>query len=90
MFQFPGLALSRYTFSVPGFPIRKSSDQGLCASPRSLSQLITSFIASESQGIRRLLLLTFLVVTLIVVVRNNFVILLPVFQRTQSLKAISR
>ena len=35
-----------------GFPIRKSPDQRLCASPRSLSQLITSFIATESQGIR--------------------------------------
>ncbi len=28
-----------------GFPIRKSSDHGLLAAPRGLSQLATSFIA---------------------------------------------
>ena len=42
-----------------GFPIRKSPDHRLCASPRSLSQLITSFIATESQGIRHAPLLAF-------------------------------
>ena len=42
-----------------GCPIRKSPDHGLFAPPRSLSQLITSFIASESQGIPRALLVTF-------------------------------
>ena len=47
-------------FNLPGCPIRKSEDQRLFASPPSLSQLITSFIASESQGIHRLPLLTFL------------------------------
>ena len=31
--------------SVPGFPIRKSSDQSVRAAPRSLSQLAASFIA---------------------------------------------
>ena len=36
---------------VLGCPIRKSTDQNICAVPRSLSQLITSFIASESLGI---------------------------------------
>ena len=36
---------------VLGCPIRKSADQVICADPRSLSQLITSFIASESLGI---------------------------------------
>jgi hypothetical protein len=30
---------------VPGYPIRKSPDQSVFAAPRSLSQLITSFIA---------------------------------------------
>ena len=35
-----------------GFPIQKSADQRLFASPRSLSQLITSFIGSQCQGIR--------------------------------------
>ena len=36
-----------------GFPIRKSSDQSLFAAPRSLSQRITSFIASDRQGIHQ-------------------------------------
>ena len=39
-----------------GFPIRKSADQRLLASPRSLSQRATSFIASWRQGIHRTLL----------------------------------
>jgi hypothetical protein len=34
-----------------GFPIRTSPDHGLLASPRSLSQLVTSFIAYLRQGI---------------------------------------
>ena len=45
-----------YIFNIVGFPIRKSADQIVCANPRSLSQLITSFIASESLGIHRTLL----------------------------------
>jgi hypothetical protein len=36
---------------VLGCPIRTSTDQCICAAPRSFSQLITSFIASESLGI---------------------------------------
>ena len=40
-------------FAVVGFPIRKSPDQRLCAAPRSLSQLATSFIACFCQGIHR-------------------------------------
>ena len=62
MFQFPALAfhiVEWYLFKVPGCPIRKSADQRLFAPTRSLSQLITSFIASESQGIRHVPLLTF-------------------------------
>ena len=43
-----------------GFPIRKSPDLRLFAPTRGLSQLITSFIVSRSQGIRLALLLTFL------------------------------
>ena len=35
-----------------GFPIQRSADQRLFASPRGLSQLITSFIGSQCQGIR--------------------------------------
>ena len=46
-------------FNGLGFPIRKSADQFIFANPRSLSQLITSFIASESQGIPRVPFLTF-------------------------------
>ena len=49
----------QYTFSILGCPIRKSTDQFAFANPRSLSQLITSFIASESLGIPRVPFLTF-------------------------------
>ena len=61
MFQFPTFAslTGWQAFNLPGCPIRKSEDQRLFASPPSLSQLITSFVASESQGIHRLPLLTF-------------------------------
>ena len=55
-----------------GCPIRKSPDHGLFAPPRSLSQLITSFFASESQGIPHALLVTF---------SNNLLVYL--FSRTQ-------
>ena len=40
-------------FAHVGFPIRKSPDQRLCAAPRSLSQLATSFFACLCQGIHR-------------------------------------
>jgi hypothetical protein len=43
-----------------GCPIRISTDQVVCADPRSFSQLITSFFAYESQGIPRAPLSTFL------------------------------
>ena len=46
-------------FNRLGFPIRKSADQFIFADPRGLSQLITSFFASESQGIPRVPFLTF-------------------------------
>ena len=59
MFQFGGFALSCHAFSMAGSPIRKSPDQVIFADPQGLSQLITSFIASESQGIPRILFLTF-------------------------------
>ncbi len=39
-----------------GFPIRKCPDQSLFAAPRTLSQRTTSFIASQRQGIHRILL----------------------------------
>ena len=50
--------------SLPGCPIRISPDQRSFAPPRGFSQLIASFIASESQGIHRLPLLTFSVTAL--------------------------
>ena len=37
---------------MPGCPIRTSADLFVCANPRSFSQLTTSFVASESLGIR--------------------------------------
>ena len=43
---------------MPGCPIRVSTDQFVCANPRSFSQLITSFFASESLGIPHTLLFT--------------------------------
>ena len=63
MFQFPALAPHKwwYTFSISGYPIRKSAHQRIFAPKRGLSQLITSFIASESQGIHRMPLLTFFI-----------------------------
>ena len=61
MFQFPALASGHagcHPFRMTGCPIRKSADQRLCAPPRGFSQLVTSFIASESLGIRRAPFLT--------------------------------
>ena len=55
MFQFPAFAPaeSRWrAFSAPGCPIRRPADQRPFAPPRGLSQLITSFIACGSLGIR--------------------------------------
>ena len=43
-----------YIFNIVGFPIRKSADQKLFAPPHSLSQRITSFIASQRQGIHQM------------------------------------
>ena len=59
MFQFTGFPSIRYGLAYGymrcahvGFPIQKSPDHGIFAPPRSLSQLITSFIGSQCQGIR--------------------------------------
>ena len=54
MFQFPAFASGnrRMTGSLPpGCPIRKSTGQWVFAPYRGLSQLVTSFFASESLGI---------------------------------------
>jgi hypothetical protein len=45
-------------FNLEGCPIRKSADRSLYAAPRSLSQLTTSFLVSESQGIHHAPLFT--------------------------------
>ena len=39
--------------TLEGFPIRNSTDQGILAPPRGLSQLYTSFIGCQYQGIHR-------------------------------------
>ena len=58
-FSSAGLRILQSIFNGLGFPIRKSADHIIFANPRSLSQLITSFIASESQGIPRVPFFTF-------------------------------
>jgi hypothetical protein len=63
-----------------GCPIRKSPDQGVFATPRCFSQLITSFFASESLGIPRTPLLTFF--RFIVLKLVFVVILFPTCQRS--------
>ena len=40
-------------FTRPGYPIRKSTGQSVCAAIRGLSQLVASFIAYWHQGIHR-------------------------------------
>ena len=59
MFQFTGFPSIRYGLaygymrcSHVGFPIQRSAGQWIFAPYRSLSQLITSFIGSQCQGIR--------------------------------------
>ncbi len=47
---------SELQISKVGFPIRKFTDQSLFAAPHDLSQRTTSFIASQRQGIHRILL----------------------------------
>ena len=62
MFQFPSFPSLDYGFikwslilHQRGFPIRKSADRSLFAAPRSLSQLVTSFVGSWCQGIHLVL-----------------------------------
>ena len=64
MFQFGGFPSIHYGFMygsqilhLCGFPIRKSADRSLFAAPRSLSQLVTSFVGSWCQGIHLMLFL---------------------------------
>ena len=60
-FSSPGLASLAYVFSerccsftAAGFPIRLSAGQRMLAPIRGLSQLATTFFASQCQGIRRM------------------------------------
>ena len=62
MFQFRRFPLHTYVFSMQspcftwwGFPIRIPADRSLFAAPRSLSQLVTSFVGSWCQGIHLML-----------------------------------
>ena len=43
-----------YGFTIDGFPIRSSPDQRIYAPTRGLSQLITTFIIFQCQGIHRM------------------------------------
>src|ERR1700754_3969844 len=43
-----------HRITVRGSPIRTSTDHGMCAPPRRLSQLTTSFLASARLGIHRM------------------------------------
>ena len=52
------------------FHIRKSPDQSLFAAPRSLSQLVTSFIGSWCQGIHLMLLFAWTSYLLVLVLLN--------------------
>ena len=64
MFQFPWFAscIAGYqVFNLMGCPIRKSRDQRSFAPSPGLSQLVTSFIACESLGIRHVPFHTFTV-----------------------------
>ena len=71
-----------HAFSMKGCPIRKSTDQGIFAPPRSLSQLITSFVDYESQGIHHTLLITFLIIYSYLFTINFLLYFLSICQRT--------
>ena len=64
MFQFPAFASAENrqrmsAIKLTGCPIRKSAHHRICAPTRGLSQLITSFVAFVSLGIRHAPLVTF-------------------------------
>ena len=62
MFQFPPFAHAFRVWcgrTAPGCPIRISADQCVFATNHGFSQLITSFFASESQGILHMPLFAF-------------------------------
>ncbi len=75
MFQFPALALTLKVVITVLQTARLShseiSDQRLFAPTRSLSQLITSFIASVSLGIRHTPFLTFFTTVFVISLTDN-------------------
>src|SRR5690554_7941598 len=75
MFQFGGFAsIAGYlVFNQVGCPIQTFADQWLFAPPHNFSQLITSFVASESLGILHAPLLTFFLHVVIVLFSSSFV-----------------
>ena len=56
----PSRVIGSIAFVAMGCPIRVPADQFVFANPRRLSQLVTPFFASGSQGIPRTPLVTFL------------------------------
>ena len=73
-----------------GCPIRTSADHVLFADPRSFSQLITSFFASESLGILHALLLTsstYVLVHQISLTASPMILLLLLFHHVNELLA---
>ena len=87
MFQFRRFPPYTYGFSIrwlrfaqPDCSIRKSTDQNVLTVPRGLSQLITSFIGSQCQGIRPALLLALPFVScfwVLLIVNQILVVFLP-------------
>ena len=69
MFQFSGFAPRIATGTTPSTwwvaPFGNQRIYRIFAPPRCLSQLVTSFFASESQGIHHALLFTFLSITIL-------------------------
>jgi hypothetical protein len=79
MFHFPGFApFGGKALPLPGYPIRKSTDQSKFPAPRGVSPVIASFIASLCQGIHHMHLISYrfswivisIVITLSFMIRN--------------------
>ena len=60
-FSSPGMPPRKDTLERVGCPIRKSADHSSFATPRSLSQLYTSFFASACLGIHRVPLIAYFI-----------------------------
>ena len=91
MFQFRrfpaahyGFMYSRCRFSAAGFPIQRSADHRIFAPTRGLSQLVTSFIGSQCQGIHPTLFLFNLVVAGCAPVRSGQARTSPPLRRSSS------